>query len=408
MSLNTTDAKPTRYPGVYRLPDGGLLIRAAVRLPTGKVKSLRKVLPPGTRESEAVAMIEMLKDQIKDQAVAQSPAQQTPSPLLPGTATTLADYAESWLANRRDRLKPSTALTYANALGKHILPRLGHLPLDQINRAAVEGWVVWVQSRKDAGGQPYREVTMRQWWRSLKTLLADAAADHGHTNPVVRVRPPERPESTYVREQETLTLDETTALLEAAARDYPDRYAEIVCLALTGMRAGEAYALKWDAVNFQKGEAVIKRSISVGVLTESTKTKKHRTVPLHPVLLEALRDHRARMFATQHPGLASGLCFPSDNGKPRTPHTLDRPLEALCKTVGIELRLGAQVLRRSMNSNLLRLAVDRLTIRSIMGHTTEQMTQRYFGASDADKRGAVLNMVPMGIGSGDNRAGQAV
>lgn len=60
--------------------------------------------------------------------------------------------------------------------------------------------------------------------------------------------------------------------------------------------------------------------------------------------------------------------------------------------LGTEVRIGAQVLRRSMNSNLLRQTVDRLTIRSVMGHTSEQMTQRYYGAGDAEKRAAVLSL----------------
>jgi len=112
-------------------------------------------------------------------------------------------------------------------------------------------------------------------------------------------------------------------------------------------------------------------------------------VPLHPLLVEALQAHRMDLIGKQHTGVSSGLVFPSTKGTPRTSTSLNAAFKVLATG---DIRIGAQVLRRSMNSNLLRQAVDRLTIRSIMGHTTEQMTERYYGASSADKQAAVLRL----------------
>lgn len=64
----------------------------------------------------------------------------------------------------------------------------------------------------------------------------------------------------------------------------------------------------------------------------------------------------------------------------------------LARELKTDVRIGAQVLRRSVNSNLLREALDRLTLRSIMGHTTEQMTARYYGATPGDKMAAVMKL----------------
>lgn len=383
--------KKTKHPGVYRLPDNKWFIRAAVKMPDGTVKQLKKVLDAGTPERDVLAALADLKDVVRGATPPTAPAPAvTLTPLPTATNLTVEAYAKSWLAVRSRRLKPSAAVTYEIALSKHILPRLGHLPCDQVTRAAVESWVVWEEGRVDAKGEPLKEPSMRQHWRVLKTLLADMSADRNLPNPVTRVRPPERPQGDFVREQATLTVAQMQALLDAARVDYPDRYAEILTLALTGMRAGEVYALKWDAVDYDKQVVVVKRSVSAGKITETTKTKSHRHVPIHPMLATALQDQFALLAKKGHPGLATGLCFPSDVGTPRTPHTLDRPLANLAGTIGLDVRLGAQVLRRSLNSNLLRLMVDRLTIRSIMGHTTEAMTQRYFGVNPEDKAAAVL------------------
>ncbi len=302
------------------------------------------------------------------------------------------------------------------ALGKHILPRLGWLPVDQVTRAAIESWTVWAQSQMQAAPQAkavpqpdpvdvrapqaYSHDTLRQWWRVLCTVIKDMAADCNLPDPTARVRPPERPQQAPRREQRTLDTDGLADLVEAARQHTPERYAEIALLALSGMRAGELYALKWDVVDLDKGEVVIKRGVSRGKVTETTKTKSQRTVPLHPLLVDVLKGHRQKMLQGQVPGFDSGLVFPSAVGTPRTANSLDKPFKRIATAMGAEIQLGAQVLRRSMNSNLIRQAVDRLTLRSIMGHTSEQMSARYYGATADEKMAAVL---PLPLRQGTTR-----
>jgi len=186
--------------------------------------------------------------------------------------------------------------------------------------------------------------------------------------------------------------DDLATMLEAARIHAPDRYAEIAVLALSGMRSGELYALKWDCVDLDKLQIIVKRSISLGILTETTKTKAQRTVPMHPIVAELLKEHRKDQLERQVAGLSLGLVFPSDKGTPRTPNTLQKAFKAIRAATGIDIRIGPQVLRRSMNSNLVRQSVDRLTVRAIMGHTTEEMTARYYGVSENDKKAAVLSL----------------
>ncbi len=405
MAINLKTAKPSpRHAGVYLLPDGRLVARAVVRLEDGKVKTLLRTLPAGSSEADAVQVVETLKSE------ARNPPQAIPTPHPQATSQTVEDYCERWLKIRKSRLKPSAAKTYEIALSKHILPRIGGLQVSEVNRQCVETWVVWAEEQEKVWErrtkvigpdgrkktvvekvvEPYSHDTLKQWWRVLSVVLKDMAADLGFADPTSRVRPPERPQAELKREQRTVDTDLLYDLLVAAKKRAPDRFAEIACLALTGMRAGELYGLKWDTINFDKCEIIVKRSVSRGVLTETTKTKAQRTVPLHPILLDLLKDHREQMIRDQHGGLASNLVFPTANGKLRSAHSLDRAFENIAEELGMDINLGAQVLRRSLNSNLLRQQVDRLTIRSIMGHTTEEMTARYYGAGPAEKMAAVL------------------
>lgn len=196
-----------------------------------------------------------------------------------------------------------------------------------------------------------------------------------------------------MREQRTLTWPEITQLLDFAKEMTPDRYAEIACLALTGMRAGEMYAMKWDVVDFAAQTIVVAASISCGEWTPTTKTKAKRSVPLHSLVAEVLGAHRRDQLTKQNrKALASGLVFPSDVGTPRTANTLDKVFEALGRAMRTDVQIGAQVLRRSFNTNLVRANIDHLTVQAIMGHTSEQMTARYFGVAHADKAAAMSNV----------------
>ena len=52
-------------------------------------------------------------------------------------------------------------------------------------------------------------------------------------------------------------------------------------------------------------------------------------------------------------------------------------------------RIGPPVMRPSLNTMMLAEGVDRITLRSIMGHASEEMTQRYAGIGDEAKAEAI-------------------
>ncbi len=52
-----------------------------------------------------------------------------------------------------------------------------------------------------------------------------------------------------------------------------------------------------------------------------------------------------------------------------------------------------QVLRRTYNSLMVRAGVDRIILRSQIGHVSEEMTERYMGVSDEDKHEAVAKVL---------------
>lgn len=71
--------------------------------------------------------------------------------------------------------------------------------------------------------------------------------------------------------------------------------------------------------------------------------------------------------------------FPADNGAYRLSQSLHKPLKLAAEAAGLDIKVTPQVLRRTFNTLMLDLKVDRIVLRSQMGHSSEEMTERDSG-----------------------------
>ena len=371
----------TSQKGVYINQEGRFKVRAAVRCQeTGKVLQKTKVLESGCTMGDALVILHELKAQFefRDQ----------PRKLQP--TITVADYAEQWFADKSMRLRRGTASTYEVILSEHILPELGHVPLQDITRRDVERWLARIEKKTKPGSEKlYSNDTLKGWYRVLRSLLRDAAAEFSLTDPTNRVRPPGRRQLKPVREKRTLDSEQMRGFLEAAQKLVPKRYPEILMLALTGMRSGELWALAWEDIDNLKGVVHIRHSVSGGILNP-TKTVDPRTVVLSAPLKEALREHKRAAMASGK--LVKEIVFPSEKGTYRHHNSLNKALGVCASAIRTDIRIRPQVLRRTFNSLMIREGIDRIVLRSIMGHCNEEMTERYAWVDNASKHSAVESL----------------
>lgn len=370
--------------GIYRMDDGRYRVRAYIKDPrTGKKRERDRRVDA----SCSLSQLREIRAELRASMREEPPTDHEPA------RTTVAFYALEWMQGKR--LKPSTQAVYMDALEHWILPPLGHYFLDAIVRPDVRRWVEWAESRRmDQDGElvPYATSTVRRPWRVLKQMLKDAHADGFlSSDPTLRLSPP----TTTVqrrRERSTLSRSELGDLVDAARQYTQERYAEIATLAFTGMRPGELYALAWDDVDLSARRATI-RHASWRQNVGTTKTNAVREVSLPVLVVQAIAEHRARLLREQHPGLSTGLVFPSDVATHRCPSTLTKPLGLCREAAGIEQRVSPQVLRRTFNTLLVEAGVDRIVARSMMGHSSEEMTERYSGVRLEAKEAAVGRVV---------------
>lgn len=133
-----------------------------------------------------------------------------------------------------------------------------------------------------------------------------------------------------------------------------------------GVRPGEARALQWDCVDWDKQIITIKRTFSGRTLAETTKTRRVRHLPLVEPVASILREIR---------GLG-GFVFRNDKGRPYSDH-LRQIWKAAAASVGAPDATMYQGTRHSLGCRLVQEGHNLDLVRDLFGHQRSDMTRRY-------------------------------
>ena len=192
--------------------------------------------------------------------------------------------------------------------------------------------------------------TLNNWLNTLSRIFSLGVKElHLLTdNPVSRVS---RPSLSRGR-QRFLSDDEVTALLAECKRSSSKAlYAFVLLLLTTGMRKGEAYAMKWPDIDVERRWLVLMK----------TKTDTARGVPLTQHALDAL------MALPRRKKDSDGVVFPED---------LTKAWRYAIKRAGIT-NFRIHDLRHSAASLLVRDGATLLEVGRLLGHADPRTTNRY-------------------------------
>ena len=259
------------------------------------------------------------------------------------------ELAAMHLADAKLHLKSYS--TMEACMRKHILPKWGKVPINEITPRGVS---LWLAERRAAGSAPATVEKMRVILGRSFVLGARWEIMGADKNPTRGVA---RKPLNNARER-FLSAEEAARLKEAAAGSNNPQLLHIVSLLLlTGCRVRELLDARWENVD------VVRRSW----LIPTSKTGKPRHVPLSSSALAVIAD------------------LPRFKGCPwlvPNPETL-RPFVSIKHSFGRARRVaqlpGVRIhdLRHSCASFLVNSGIDLYTVGKILGHASYQSSQRY-------------------------------
>jgi integrase len=187
-------------------------------------------------------------------------------------------------------------------------------------------------------------------------------AEH-RKRPVSRGRPPKRRRNSETRAREYLTAAEVEKLIAAAGDNrYGHRDATIILIAYRhGLRPAEAVALRWDQVDFDRGELHVARA-------------KGSAASVHPLTGRELRMLR-RLKREQEP--MSSFVFTSERGAPFATGGFRTLVARLGEAAGFDFRVHPHMLRHACGYKLANDGVDTRSLQAYLGHRNIQHTVRY-------------------------------
>jgi integrase len=337
--------------------EGSLFLRsrdrrwvASVTMSDGR----RRSRSAASKAEGAAALKELLRQ--RDQSVAVDPRSLRVGPFL-----------ERWLDDVRPRLAPATWRKHESIIRVHISPRIGHVRLSELSVADCRHLLAGLAGHLDAQSARHVRATLR---RSLADAVRDGLVQR---NVAALAEPPP------MRRKRVQVLDPAQVRILIDGTRGTRLHAYWTLAATGGMRQAEMLGLTWADIDgatvhvhrtllWEDGQPVLGR----------TKTETSvRDVPIPPVTVTALREHRRMQLEER---LASGaptedgLVFVTVTGLPVRGSNLMPPFRAALASLGLP-PVTIHSLRHSAASALIASGYPIAKVAAILGHSSSRVTE---------------------------------
>lgn len=337
----------------------------------------------GKTEREARAKLRELQRQIDTTGALPNPGRRT-----------VSDLVDAWLTSAP--LKPSTVAQYRLFFDTYARATLGATRLASVTPEQIQrlyaGLTPAVGARVHAILR--RAFAVAVLWRWLPASPCDRVLKPAYKSP----------------QKELWTQAELDAFLSGAAEHW--LYPLWLLLAATGLRLGEALALRWDSVGLG-GVALtvtgtLHRSGGGQWTISSPKTAAGvRTVILPPVAVTALAAQRdqqdAQRTAAGSAWQEHGLIFTGETGQPLYASTVQHALKRECARLALPA-VTPHSLRHLHASLLIADGIPVPAVAARLGHASPHITMKLYAhalpGQDAAAAHAIAALLPVGSRSG--------
>ncbi|QUW18635.1 site-specific integrase [Agrococcus sp. Marseille-Q4369] len=313
-------------------------------------------------------------------------------PNVPSKGSTLRELAEFWVAitGAEGELAPQSIDTYANTVRLIIVPRLGHLILDELTVAAIAIELLNIRKKRSISDAIKTRTTLSLIFQlGLRYQLVTT----NFATATKTIKQPARPIVALSDGDPQIFLDSLRAWTYATPAHGPRRSRLLLnvmtVLLGTGMRIGEVLAIRPADIDFAGHRVLIQATVSYAKSTglrrqEHPKHKRQtRWIPLPEVaeaaLLDAINLDLPATTTVFH-SRTGGLLW--QNNVRRTLRTFieESQVMALLESVRGE-KLTPHTLRKTVGTHVAR-TMGAEAARDLLGHSFVATTEQYYAKPD--------------------------
>lgn len=301
----------------------------------------------------------------------------------PGMAT-IRGYAVRWLSAMQCQVKESTYMKYRNLLQSYILPELGELAWQEMNRETLELFLIRLRS---SGGCRQQGLSSKTVTDTLSVIrqISRYAGSYGEGMSF-------DPSSVTVRKEEKETQILTRSeqeILYRFLRSDPDARSlgELICL-YTGIRIGEVCALKWDDISFREQAISIRRTMQrIQVIDDpDRKTRIAVTEPKSRCSVRQIPipDELAEILLSRRKG-GKGYVLTGREDTFVEPRAMERHFASVLRKAGIR-QVNFHALRHTFATRCVEIGFDMKSLSVLLGHANVTITMNLYVHPTTDQK----------------------
>jgi integrase len=280
--------------------------------------------------------------------------------LAPRSGVSLEEFVVEWRTSVAVNLKASTTRTAESHLRAHIIPKLGSLPLPDINTKTVQNFVAYLAN----GGRSKK--TVENVLLTLSSVLR-VARSWDYACGTFSFADITMPREGIRKEQRSFTDAEVGKILSATTEPFGTILA---VTAILGLRIGEVLALRVKDLDFDRKIIRVRQSVDAATREiQSVKSSASSADLPMPSQLEARLSAHLRVREGK-----GDLLFVNRNGRPFSANKLrEKHLHPLLVKLGIP-RGGFHSMRHGTASSLLANGATPAVVQKQLRHSDPRIT----------------------------------
>ncbi len=295
------------------------------------------------------------------------------------------NFAEKWLDVTKHQVRESTYIKYRNMMNSYILPELGDVEWERINREVIE---LFCSRMLSAGGRKQKGLSAKTVSDTMSVIrhVFRYACNYGEMLPFdissVTVK-------RELKEMQILSRKEQDTLYRFLHSNINDRNLGILICMFAGLRLGEICALRWEDISFAE-QVIFVRQTMQRIQTSDSAGQKTKIIITAPKSRSSIRKipipgELANILFSFWRG-RQGYVLTGQAGIYVEPRTMERHFKRTLKQAGLE-QVNFHVLRHTFATRCVEMDFDVKSLSELLGHANVNITlNRYVHPSMELKR----------------------